>query len=157
MNIKIIKAKKGDARAISGFEDDFILQQRRLLPLYLRQFVKMRSGGQMRKLVSGRKNVFFIAKDDGKSVGYVQCSLDTGVRNKVKTFPLQGWVRSLYVAKKYRKLGIGRKLFACAVDYFKMKRCHYLSLNVVSTNCAKDIYKKWGFEEFTLTMKRKIK
>jgi len=156
MIVKIIKATKKDAKTLAGFENDFSSSQKVFVKKYFYDFLKLRDEKALKKLMNNKKDLFYLALLDGVLAGYVQFRIDDGKQDGVKVMPRQGFIRSLYVEKKYRKNGIAKALFLCSMKYFKQRRVKYVSLNVMHTNFARDIYKKWGFEDFRMLMKKKI-
>lgn len=56
---------------------------------------------------------------------------------------------AMYVAKEFRKTGIGKRLIEVSIDHAKNMQMEQLQLTVVSTNKkAKSLYKSLGFKTY---------
>lgn len=63
----------------------------------------------------------------------------------------------LYVLEKYRNKGIGSKLLNEAIIRCKKYNVKYIDINVMNNNeVAKKIYKKMGFNEFEIKLRKNI-
>lgn len=87
---------------------------------------------------SSDSTVFFIAKVDGKTVGY----------GGMYTVLDEGYVTNIGVLPQYRKQGIGKKIVNKLIDFSIEKGLTFLSLEVrVSNVAAINLYSSFGFEE----------
>ncbi len=73
----------------------------------------------------------FVAKDQGKIIGYIICEKHKG----------KLWVNDIVVRREYQKKDVGKKLFKEAIRDKKV----YLWVN--AKNPAKEFWKKLGFKE----------
>lgn len=88
--------------------------------------------------LSGDSTVFFLAKREGKAIGY----------GGMYTVLDEGYVTNIGVMPQYRRLGIGRKLVEMLVEYSLEMKLAFLSLEVRPSNSeAIALYKSFGFEE----------
>ena len=68
-----------------------------------------------------------------------------------------GHISDLYVKKKFRGKGISTMLKDESFRFFKRKGLKYVSIMVQrQNNDAHSIYKKWGFFDFHIDMRRKL-
>lgn len=87
---------------------------------------------------SDDSTVFFLAKVDGKTVGY----------GGMYTVLDEGYVTNIGVMPDYRRRGIGRKIVNKLIDFSIEKSLAFLSLEVrVSNTSAINLYKSLGFKE----------
>jgi len=107
-----------------------------------------------KNLKSGKGSVF-IAEVDGKVAGYTLIS----IKDNIPIFKLKrfGYFSDLYVKEQFRKLKISSKLKDEAIKWFKQKRITYISIGLYSDNkFAHSVYKKWGFMDYHIDMRKKI-
>ena len=87
---------------------------------------------------SGDNTVFFLAKKDGKAVGY----------SGMYTVLDEGYVTNIGVLPDYRRNGLGRRLTQSLIDYSVEKELSFISLEVrVSNFRAIELYKSLDFKE----------
>ena len=68
-----------------------------------------------------------------------------------------GYLQYLFVEKTSRDQNISKLLEVELIKWFKTRNCDYVRLEVASTNPAKRIYEKWGFESDSIKMIKKLK
>lgn len=87
---------------------------------------------------SDDSTVFFLAKMEGKTVGY----------GGMYTVLDEGYVTNIGVLPEYRRQGIGAKIVKSLIDYSVEKSLSFLSLEVrVSNRAAISLYHSFEFEE----------
>ena len=137
---------------IINFDFDNPVHQDSLLYL-MNEYINDEMGGgdpipEYRKpeLVKGLKNVptalVLLAQYDGKYVGLANCFINFG------TFALKKFinVHDIVVLKKYRGLGVGKKLLETIVEISEKLDCSKVTLEVREDNKkAKQLYQKVGF------------
>ena len=90
---------------------------------------------------SDDSTVFFLAKAEGKTVGYG--GMDTVLD--------EGYVTIIGVLPAWRRKGIGAKIVKQLIDFSIEKHLAFLSLEVrVSNTAAITLYEKFGFERVGL-------
>ncbi len=97
-----------------------------------------------------------VAVVDGEIVGY---SLNYIKKNIPPIFVIKklGYVGDLYLKKGYRGKGIATKFQKIALPWFKKKGMKYSSIGVNAQNKkAHFIYKKWGFFDYHIEMRKKL-
>ena len=81
------------------------------------------------------------------------------IKDNIPIFELKelGYFSDLYVKKQFRKLGISSKLRDEAIKWFKKKKMKYISIALYPDNkFAHSVYKKWGFMDYHIEMRREI-
>lgn len=87
---------------------------------------------------------------ENEIVGYIFIK---NINSDDKVYLLDG----LYVEEKYRNKGIAKELISEALNICKEYDCKYVDINVMYKNeIAKKIYKRFGFDEFKLNLRKEI-
>lgn len=91
---------------------------------------------------------FIVAKNDGETVGYIMCRIETGIPSfKILGITKKGHVISIAVLPEHQKKGLGFSLVQEAMQAmigYNAKEC-YLEVRT-SNQSAVELYKKLGFE-----------
>lgn len=163
--IRIRKAMRKDVgllvelwKEFMNYHDDVVIKVRPDLKEHL---AKDRKGAENFKgFVSGKikdKNaIVLIAEVDGKTAGYSLAY----IKDNVPVFKVKklGYLSDLFVRKEFRGLHISTKLVNEAIEFFKKNKMKFVSIAVYNDNeYARNIYKKWGFKEFHVELRKKIK
>lgn len=97
---------------------------------------------------------FLVAVEGTKIIGYVMGAIESNphvIKSKA------GSIKSFFVTKEFRGKGIGKQLNKALVEWFKKKKCDHLELDVYDGNKKTiSMYKKWGFKEVLIKLKKKI-
>ncbi|MFA7421870.1 MAG: GNAT family N-acetyltransferase [Melioribacteraceae bacterium] len=153
---KIIKATKQDLDQICQLFNEYDKDIEKHFPknhLKLLQKLHTQHGDnpQRRKNVMqamvDKKQLFLVAKEDEKIVGCVI-----------------GWIESNYVGKfdqlilssQSKKKEILNQLYNELEKWFKVKKCLYVIVNVVTNNPRKKLYKTLGFDSVLEEMRKII-
>ena len=107
------------------------------------------------KKIRSKNALVIVAEDNGFLVGY---SISSIVHN-IPVFKLKklGEINDLYVKPKYQEQGISSKFKKRALTWFKSRKIKSISLRVwVDNPRVIKIYKKWGFEEFQLVLRKRL-
>lgn len=104
--------------------------------------------------LAGEHFLTLVVEKNKKVVGYMLNRIDA-VSERVKNMK-QGKINEIYIIKKFRGKSVASQLFDEAMVWFKKNKCAYVQLYVYESNPAKEIYKKWGFQPFAMTMKKKL-
>lgn len=164
MNIKIRKANLKDENLIVNlwllFRDDhkcIILDNNKELIKHqmMKKDAEKIFRDYLKKHLSSKDAYIQIAFVDKKIAGYnlnyVQSS------NPVFVIDKTGYISDLFVKKEYRGLKISSKFKENAFRFFKKKNLNYASIKVWPDNLyAHKIYKKWGFSDIHVEMRKKI-
>ena len=107
------------------------------------------------KYISSRKKIFLVAEIDKKIIGYVNGYIvensDIYYRDPV------AYLDCLCVDKVSRKQGVGKQLIDEFSSIVKKKGAKYVKLNAFENNTpAVNLYKKEGFEEYSIYYMKKI-
>jgi ribosomal protein S18 acetylase RimI-like enzyme len=110
---------------------------------------------ELLKELRKRKSFFLVAESENKIIGYIRGTITEDKEPFFKTVKT-GSINSLVVSKKYRGKGISSKLNKEMKKLLKENKCSYLSLGVIETTPAFNIYKKWGYKSFNRHMIKKL-
>lgn len=101
-------------------------------------------------IIDNPNNVLLAYYIEDEIVGYI---LIKNLNTNDKVCLLDG----LYVEENYRNKGIANQLINEALNISKENNCKYVDINVMYKNeLAKEIYKKLGFNEFKLNLRKEI-
>jgi ribosomal-protein-alanine N-acetyltransferase len=91
---------------------------------------------------------FIIAENNGETVGYIMCRIETGIPSfKILGITKKGHIISIAVLPEHQKKGLGFSLVQRAMQAmmgYNAKEC-YLEVRT-SNQSAVELYKKLGFE-----------
>jgi len=164
MVIEVRKAKIEDAHKIVEMWKEFMKEHDNLVASSnkeLKTHIMIKSDGYIafssyvKKNLRSRNAFIQVAEKDGEMAGYAICL----IKNNIPVFKIGkiGHFSDLYIRKKYRKKGISSKFRDDAISWFKKKGIQYLAIGVNPENeYAHSIYKKWGFIDYYIEMRKKI-
>ena len=96
----------------------------------------------------------FVAEESNKAVGYIFGSVQEYSFRKMSK---AGHIRHFFVSQNSRNKGAGKRLFTALAQWLKKQGCAALVTDVFSGNTKTlSLYRKWGFLETKVKMKRKI-
>ncbi len=108
-----------------------------------------------KRCIHSKSAVIFLAEKDDEIIGYCLCI----IKKNIPVFKIEklGHIGDLYVKKEHRKLGISSMFRKEALSWFKTKGIKHASIMVSPENTkAHRIYKKWGFTDFHIEMRKKL-
>ena len=91
-----------------------------------------------KKLIRDANNNYYVARVDGKTVGYVLYGQTNN--EKYKDF---GYVGALYLLNEYQGYGIGKQLFKIALEGLKKQGYTKMMLECMDGNNTINFYKKY--------------
>ncbi|MBI5393396.1 GNAT family N-acetyltransferase [Candidatus Woesearchaeota archaeon] len=97
----------------------------------------------------------FIALENEEIIGYILIF----IKDEIPIYKNKkiGYISDLYVKKELRKKAVGSKLKDKSFGWFKEKGIKFVAVPMYPDNKhAHSIYKKWGFFDYKLEMRRKI-
>ncbi len=104
--------------------------------------------------IHSRNGGIVVAEEDGKLVGYTLFFIKKGP--SVYTEKVFGYISDLFVKRGFRGKKISSLFMEEALKFFRKKGLKHSSLMVSPTNShALNVYKKWGFQEYHMEMRRK--
>lgn len=105
------------------------------------------------KRIKSRKEIFLVAEKENKIIGLI----DGYILDNNHHIEKVGYLDHLCVDNNFRKLGIANKLINEFSNRMKTKNVLYLKLNAFEKNIpAISLYKKMGFEEYSIYYIKKI-
>ncbi len=104
--------------------------------------------------LTDNKGIVFVAEQNGQLVGYIYGSVKLQPK---KILEKVGYVEDWFMLDGFRHKGIGRKLWAKLMTWFKSKKCDCIELKVYPENePSKKIYRKLGLIEKDIIMGKKL-
>ena len=110
---------------------------------------------QVRRLMKSEDGLTLVAIDRGKVVGY---SLSE-IRGPSAAFGRDKWgyVHDMAVTGKYRRRGVGEKMLAEVINWFRSRQVNRIELQTASQNpIANSFWQKQGFKVYMHTLYREI-
>ena len=96
-----------------------------------------------------------VAEADGLIVGYV---LFGERKSHLKSSYRRGVIHDLYVRPGWRGKGLGKRLLEGALDRMRTWGLDIATVSVATTNrAALSLYRKLGFEDFMLTLAKRLR
>lgn len=111
------------------------------------------------KAVSEKEGKIYFALHDDRIVGVIAGSISPeSPGGTLEVVPTKtAWVRELYVYPEYRGKGVGTVLMQILEDYFKMKDCGVILLNIFAPNIeSHDFYVSKGYADRDITMIKEL-
>ncbi len=100
-----------------------------------------------RQYMKSKKHYWIVAEEKGKIIGFGQA----WIKNKET-----GITESVYVNKRYRKKGIGKKIMGDMIKWLKTKKLKYIESSAYLRNKPSvKLHKKLGFKPFLIRMRLK--
>jgi len=109
----------------------------------------------VKKSLKNKNKLYFVAQDENneKIIGYFIALIEKAPYS----FTMQkyvGVIADAYIDPKYRKKGLGKKIFKEIIKWFKSRKIKYIELDVDARNkIGIKTWKKYGFYEFRMKMK----
>ena len=103
-------------------------------------------------LIKDRNTKIIIAEENKKVIGYFMGTIEKAPQyvNPKRT----GVIFDAFIEKKYRKQGIGKKIFKELLEWFKKNKIKHIELTVDARNkIGIRAWKKFGFFDFRLKMR----
>ncbi|MFH1631386.1 MAG: GNAT family N-acetyltransferase [Candidatus Aenigmatarchaeota archaeon] len=158
--ILIRKATLKDVpRLVEMWED--LIKYHKNLPVKINIYKDMKKNAAdvwrkyAKKMIRGKDSSIYVAEINEKLVGYsvLMIKKDPPVYKNEKI----GYFSDAFVDKHFRGMGISSLLKDVAILWFRKKGLKYASLVVDPKNKhAHNIYKKWGFSDLHIVMRRKV-
>lgn len=143
----IRKATKKDFEAVKQLDKEFFLWACEINPWLDPHYTKHKHGLEFKGDFFSKKEVFFLAEDKGKVVGYAE-GIIQDLPSKFKNRKV-GVLESLFLIKEYRHKGLGKKLSKEVLKWMKSKGIKEYKLVVHHANIkAYKLYKRLGFKDY---------
>ncbi len=162
-NLKIREIKESELDYLWDFEKENRRYDKKILGKKFRVFYpseindreKKKWLKEVRKAFKDKTNKIFVAEDSGRLKGYIWAN--TYILDYLKPKKKAGYICEFFLEKDVRGKGVSAKLMKKALEWFKKQGVEFVTLSVFSKNKrAVKAYKKLGFEEFSVYMKKRI-
>ncbi len=131
-------------------EDAAYLEQEEKKPDYLENLKEF-----FLKKIHSENALLLVCETEGKLVGYSLCYIAKEM--PIYVIDKTGYLSDLYILPEYRGKGISTKFKDAAFDWFKKKGITHASVKTRIVNKkSKEIYKHWGFFEYSVSFRKKI-
>jgi ribosomal protein S18 acetylase RimI-like enzyme len=136
-----------------NFHHEELLQNSPILPIIKYADPKVSMKHAVDEMFDG-SHISFIAEKDGEIIAFIGGKINELV---YKVHNKEGYIDDWFVKETYRSKGIGKKLYDALTLEFKKLGCTHLAIGAYCENKqALDFYRKLGFFDFTVTLKKKI-
>lgn len=124
----------------------FLIRKKNAAEIF-RKFVK--------KNIMSKNGMVYLAEANNEPAGYSLVLIKSNiVVYKIKKV---GYISDLYVRKDYRKNHISSRFKELAIKWLKENKIKHVSIAVHKENeVAYSIYKKWGFIDYHVELRKKI-
>jgi len=108
----------------------------------------------IKKYINSKKGEVFLVEDNKKIVAYSLLIIHRD--SPILENKYLGVISDIFVKKEYRNKKISSMLYEESIKWFKKNKIELISLNVNPNNPAHKIYKKWGFFDFMINMRKRL-
>lgn len=109
----------------------------------------------LQEVARARDKAVFVARADGAPVGYVLAQLSSRARIFVEKN--HGLIVDLAVTKRWRRQGVGERLFRRAVRWLKSKGVRTVEVRISTANpVSTAFWRKRGFEPYMTLNKKTV-
>lgn len=157
LNYTIRKAKLTDVDEITELNIELMQYHKKYDSYYIivknaRALVKKHT----KLKIKSRNALVLVAEVDGKIIGYLKAEIKK--HNPIYTNNVIGNLGDEFVITKYRRYGIGKELTKEFLKWLKLKKVKEVIVTVDSRNkISINAWKKFGFKDFQLKLKQKVK
>jgi ribosomal protein S18 acetylase RimI-like enzyme len=154
--MQIRKAKIGDVPRIAEMGVAFFRHLDRIDRYYApSKDMKRLYLDYFRKNIYSSRSLLLVATDDEKVFGFALA--------KIRKTPLiwgkrpYGDISFIYLEKEYQRIGMADRFLSHIYKWYKEKKIKEVELTVLEKNKqARDAWKKYGFREYILRLRKKI-
>ncbi len=156
-SMEIRKAGLRDYEQIRDMQTNFLFEEYKRFDKDInKNYPKTYMPKRIKKNLKSKNIVYFVAQDKNKAVGFIGGEIEKA--HAFWRFKKVGYLFQLYVIPSYRRKGLGKKLTKAILDWFKKRKIKWIKLHVYSNNPrAHSLYKKLGFKDFMIELKKVIK
>jgi len=110
---------------------------------------------QTKPLMASYKGLVLVALDGDEVIGYSISEIKDPPRGSTRTE--YGYIHHMAVTEKYRRTGVGEKMFDEILKWFKSKGMDRIELDITSKNyVSRSFWGKQGFNEYMRTLFRDL-
>ena len=108
-----------------------------------------------RTIIRSNRALLMVAEVNNRVVGYICCKIEK--RPPIYKINERGYIGGLFVSKKHRRKGIGKKLVAEALKWFKEKGIFYVETEAdVRNKLSVPSWKSYNFRTFQIKIKKNL-
>jgi len=152
--VKIRKATLKDLDVLYNLNVELAKYEFRFDPVKKKPRKKKRyihSYEDLRKKLKKKDCHFFIAEDQGKTIGFIEGCVENSP--PFYKYPRKGNIGPTFIKKEYRNKGVGKKLVKEMLGRFKSKNIKWIQITTHAKNTKSiKFWKKMGFKEYSVRM-----
>ena len=154
--MKIRKATKRDLKTLNELQ--LALANYELIfskTLKKPESVKKKYYQNYKKKIKKKDCIFFVAVDKKKIVGYIFGEIETPEHPHI--YKKRGYIVDAFILRKYRRKGIGEKLYKKLIKWFKSKKVKWIKVGVYANNINSiKFWERMGFKEYVIWMTKTV-
>lgn len=101
-----------------------------------------------------QNHITLVAEDGDAILGYISGIIKNQDGKKYHT---EGYIDEWFLSESHRNKGVGKKLYENLIKEFKNRNCTHLGITAyIENKKAADFYKRLGFKEYLLTLKKTL-
>lgn len=155
--MKIRKALKTDAHQIKLMMKELFLTLDKIDPMDKIDKIWFESNSSDKftaKRISSKGKKYFVAEENGRLVGYLYLVIETRMACADKKV---GLIDEMYVSPQFRKQGVGKRLFAEAMKWFRSNKIKWgIVLTHKLDDCANSFWQHHRFKEYNIKYRLKL-
>jgi ribosomal protein S18 acetylase RimI-like enzyme len=106
---------------------------------------------QTKPMMASDKGFVLVALDGDEVIGYAISEIKSPLRGSTR--PEYGYIHHVAITERYRRSGVGEKMFNEILAWFKSKGMDRIELDITSKNyVSSSFWSKLGFEEYVRTL-----
>jgi GNAT superfamily N-acetyltransferase len=151
--VMIRKAQLSDLSTLQFFQDKLVVHERPFDPTIPKE--GRVEYYDLKKLIESENVLFLVAEVNNEIVGC--CFGEIRKNDDIFTTKFYGYIGLMFVKKENRREGIGNLIINSLLEWFKQKKIYDIRLKVYAENSdAVKAYKKYGFQDFVLELRKEI-
>lgn len=154
-DLKIREATIKDFKLVKDFQSRMVKEERglRISLRSRKKEVRTYNDNEIKRILRSPNGCFVIAEANGLPVGCAYVRIEK-VFGDWCVYKKRGYLGQLFVDRKYRRKGIGKKILDYRIKWLKSRRIKFIVLRAyVKNKKAIKLFRKRGFKDYTVEMK----